>query len=152
MMKTFALISMAVSLMSLMQAQDSEKKTWLKLFTPHWDNFEYVSGNVKEIHYQSYHITYDEDEVVKGDPFTYSEAQNVEIRQPWSPYFDKKGNVIKAELFNADTLNIYVNEFSRNPDGTILEERGLDEKRKIKHRFTGYKKNSSRLDDDRKKN
>lgn len=81
-------------MVSALQAQDTEKRIWLKLFTSHWDNFEYVNGNVKEIHYQAYHITDNEGEVVKGEPFALSETENVELRQPWSFYFDKKGNLV----------------------------------------------------------
>ena len=85
-------------LVSALQAQDTEKKIWLKLFTPHWDNFEYVNGHVKELHYQAYHVTDNDGEIVKGKPFTFSEAENTEIRQPWSLYFDKKGNLLSMAL------------------------------------------------------
>ena len=157
--------------------------------------------------------------MLRADPFTHSEAQNVEIRQSWSLYFDKignlvsktlkisednawtgiihsgdhgieniywmnndtlkaiwdlvydgkgkverhlktypefevsaivpfyldkNGNVMKAEFYNADTL-VFVPEFTRNPDGTISEEKGLDEKRKIKHHFTDFRYNERGL-------
>jgi hypothetical protein len=219
-MKKSALVSIIVFLVSVLQAQDSEKKIWLKLFTPHWDNFEYVHGNVQEIHYQAYHITADSaGKVIKGKPFAYEEAQNVEIRQPWSLYFDKRGNLVsmvlqisednawtgvihsenqrienvfwmnndtlkaiwdleydgkvkverhwkfypeyevtgtepfyldqkgnamKAEYYDADTL-VFVVEFLRNPDGTIKEFKGLDEKRKVKHHYTDFRYNERGL-------
>ncbi|MBN2212762.1 MAG: hypothetical protein JW723_00830 [Bacteroidales bacterium] len=85
-------------LVSALQAQETEKKIWLKLFTPHWGNFEYVNGDVKEIHYQAYHVTDNEGEVVKGKPFTLAEAENVEMRKPWSLFFDKKGNIVSMAL------------------------------------------------------
>jgi len=97
-MKNLSLALLVILMVSALQAQDTEKKIWLKLFTPHWENFEYLNGNVKEIHYQAYHITDDEGEIVKGKPFTFSEAENVDIRQPWSLFFDKKGNLVSMSL------------------------------------------------------
>ncbi len=97
-MKNLSFALLVILMVSALQAQDTEKKIWLKLFTPHWNNFEFVNGNVKEIHYQAYHVTEDEGEIIKGKPFTFAESENVELRQPWSLFFDKKGNLISMSL------------------------------------------------------
>ncbi len=207
-------------MVSALQAQDTEKKIWLKLFTPHWADFEYVNGDVKEIHYQAYHITDNDGEIVRGKPFTFSEAESVEMRQPWSLFFDKKGNlvsmtlktgedttlvgvvhsaddridnicwlrdnnligcqvivydekgkverkwkaypeseitgfstfyldkdgnVIKAGYYDQNDKPVYVVEYTRNPDGSIKEMKGIGPDGKIQHHFVDYRYNDHGL-------
>jgi hypothetical protein len=219
-MRNLSLFLILVFGVSALQAQETEKKIWLKLFTPHWDNFEYVNGDVKEIHYQAYHITDNDGEMVIGKPFTFSESENTELRQPWSLYFDKKGNlvsvalqtgkdttwigvvhsendritniywlrddtlrirqkmvydekgkvdrkwipypesevtgfnslfldkngnVIKAEYYDQDGKSGYTAEYTRNPDGTIKETKGIDADGKTQHHFIDYKYNDHGL-------
>jgi len=104
-MKRIVHISFLFLLVSIVQAQDSENRILLGLFTPHWDNFEYLNGKVREIHYQSYHISDNEGETVKGEPFTDEEAEGVEIRRAWSLYFDQEGNMIyMKQKINDDNI------------------------------------------------
>lgn len=97
-MKKFLFLLIPLFSLSAGQTQEIEKKIWLKLFTPHWDNYEYLNGDVKALHYQAYHITDADGKVVIGKPFTFAEAQNVEMRQPWSLYFDRKGNLVSMSV------------------------------------------------------
>jgi hypothetical protein len=219
-MKKIVHISFLFLLVSIVQAQDSENRILLGLFTPHWDNFEYLNGNVKEIHYQSYHISDNEGETIKGEPFTDEEAEGTAIRRAWSLYFDQEGNmiymkrkinddniqsavihsvnnrieniywirndslintvdviydkqgnvetywkapqdikfnkashyvldknrhVIKADFYYPPDTIFYTEEFSRYPDGTIKEKKGIDTHGKLKHHYTGYKYNDHGL-------
>jgi hypothetical protein len=202
------------------QSQDTEKKIQLGLFTPHWDDFEYVNGPVKAIHYQAYHISDKDGEVVVGNAFTIEEAENVDLRLPWSFYFDKKGNLICVQMrmgegniwtgvvhsANDKVENIYwvhhdslminwdyvyegdgkiqrlwkmypdqevtqivntftdkdgnvskqvsgsntvqdfwTNEYTRDPDGKLVETKGIDQDGKVKHHFTDFKYNDQGL-------
>lgn len=78
--------------------QEKPDRIQLGLFSSHPYDFEYVNGNVKEIHYRAFHITDDNGKVVKGDPFTLAEAENVELRQPWSYYYNDPGQLVLKVL------------------------------------------------------
>lgn len=87
-------------------AQKSDEKILLGLFTAHIENFEYVSGKIKEIHYQSYSIIDQNGTIITGEPLTYSQSDYVMARQPHSLSFNKMGQLIKIsiKLDNGNTL------------------------------------------------
>ena len=76
-------------------AQEKKDKLKLGFWSPHTDNYESLNGNVKEIHYQAYHVIEKDGKLKKGKPRTFSEAKGVMLQQPWSYYFDESGELIK---------------------------------------------------------
>ena len=78
--------------------QEKPNRIDLGLFSSHADNFESVDGKVKEIHYQAFHITGKDGKIVKGKPFTFDEAENVPLRQPWSYYYNELGQMVKMSV------------------------------------------------------
>ncbi len=103
------LISMIciVFFVSIGYGQDKSNRIKMGLFSPHEENFEYVNGKVKEIHYQTFHITDEDGKVVKGKPFTYDEAFGVQLREPRSYYYNESGQLIKMEARD-DSQNILI--------------------------------------------
>jgi hypothetical protein len=83
---------------SMAFAQEKKEKMLLGLVSSHWDNPEYVYGKVKEIHYQSFHITDENGKIVKGNPFTMAESESVALRQPWSYYYNELGQLVQMKL------------------------------------------------------
>lgn len=83
---------------SIAFAQEKNEKMLLNFLTSHEQNPEYVYGKIKEIHYQSFHITDENGKIVKGKPFTLAESENVTLRQPWSYYYNELGQLVKESL------------------------------------------------------
>ncbi len=94
-MKRTALLLIIVFLGSIVYSQEKKEKIKLGIFSSHAHNFEYLNGKVSEIHYKTFHITAENEKIVKGEPFTWDEAQNVQLRQPWSYYYNELGQLVK---------------------------------------------------------
>jgi hypothetical protein len=93
------LIFAAVFFLCISAGSAQEKRLLVK-GEPGKDNPEYVYGKVKEIHNQAFHITDENGKIVKGKPFTFAEAQNVELRQPLSYYYNQLGHLIKMSAID----------------------------------------------------
>jgi len=97
-MKKLAYLLVFLLVTSFCYSQERSKKIILGLFTSHSNNFEYLNGKVKEIHYQPYHMKEENGEFVKGEVFKFSESENTMMRQPWSFYYNKMGQLNKMTL------------------------------------------------------
>lgn len=91
---TFILLALAITCFS----QEKKEELKLGLYSSHLDNFEYLSGHVKEIHYKPFHLVGKNGEFVKGKLFTLAESGNVPLRQPWSYYYNELGQMIKMSI------------------------------------------------------
>jgi len=94
----FTFLLFAISLACIAQGINDGIK--LGLVSSHEDNFEFLKGHLKEIHYKPFHLVKENDEFVKGKPFTFSESANTTIRQPWSYYFNELGQLVKMSAVN----------------------------------------------------
>lgn len=94
----FTFLLFAISLACIAQGFNDGIK--LGLGSSHEDNYEFLNGHVKEIHYTSYHLINENGEFVKGKPFTFIESGNTTIRQPWSYYFNELGQLVKMSAVN----------------------------------------------------
>lgn len=97
-MKYFYSIICIILFVSTGYGQEKNNSIKLGLFSSHPFDFEYVNGKVKEIHYQTFHITNEDGKIVKGKPITIDESQYVELRQPWSYYYNEHGQLVKSAL------------------------------------------------------
>lgn len=93
----------------------AQEKILLGLGSSHRDNPEYVYGKVKEIHYQTYHITTVDGQIVIGKPFTMVESEGVELNQPWNYYFNEKGQLIQRS-FKSDFGDVWTGLFHYEND------------------------------------
>jgi hypothetical protein len=75
--------------------QDKSDRMKLGLFSTRPHNFEYMEGKLKEIHYRSFHISEEKGKIVKGKPFTWSDADGVQSRQHSSYYYSESGQMVK---------------------------------------------------------
>lgn len=94
------------------------EKIKLGLFSSHADNFEYLNGKVKEVHYKAYHLTNENGEMIVGKPFTFVESQNVALRQPWSYYFNETGQIIYSSAAG-DNGNRWTGVYHYDNDGRL---------------------------------
>ena len=97
-MKFFYSIICIILFVSIGYGQEKNNSIELGLFSSHPFDFEYVDGKVKEIHYQSFHITDEDGEIKKGVPFQFAEAESVTLRQPWSYYYNELGQMVKQAV------------------------------------------------------
>jgi hypothetical protein len=94
-MKNLTITIFLVALALTVFPQEKVKTIKLGLASSHEDNFEYLNGHVKEIHYKPFHLVEKNGEFVKGKPFTFQESGNTAIRQPISYYFNELGQLVK---------------------------------------------------------
>jgi len=97
-MKKLSFTIVILFCVSIVFAQEKNEKMLLNFLTSHEENPEYVYGKIKEIHYQSFHITDENGKIVKGKPFTMAESENVPLRQPWSYFYNESGQLVKKSL------------------------------------------------------
>jgi hypothetical protein len=96
MKKLIALVMVLTLSVAYSFSQEKKDNIKLGLLSAHEEDFEYLNGNVKEIHYKSYHLIEENGQYIKGKLYTFADSENTRIRQPISYYYDRDGLLVKT--------------------------------------------------------